>query len=90
VSSSPAARNSVLIVEDEFLLATEMRSALNQAGFEVLPLTSSAEEAIKLARAHYPAIALVDIELLGGESGIELASKLRMELNIPSIFVSGH
>jgi len=88
VSSSPAV--SVLIVEDEFLLASEMRAALDQAGFAVLPITSSAEEAIKLARTHHPAIALVDIELLGGESGIELASKLREELNVPSIFVSGH
>ena len=90
MSSSPAVSGSVLIVEDELLLAAEMRAALDQAGFAVLPITSSAEEAIKLARTHHPAIALVDIELLGGESGIELASKLREELNVPSIFVSGH
>jgi two-component system, response regulator PdtaR len=92
MNTSPAsgAANLLLIVEDDLLLAAEMEEALKQAGFQVLPPAHDAEQAMQLARTHRPQIALVDIELLGCQSGIELASQLRNELNIRSIFVSGH
>jgi two-component system, response regulator PdtaR len=90
MSTGPSATKSILIVEDDILVATDMEKALKEAGFEVLPPVGTAEEAMRVARHHRPAIALLDIELLGGTNGIELGSPLREELNIPSIFVSGH
>ena len=90
MSKSPGTGDLLLIVEDDLLLATEMEEALKQARFEVLPPARTAKEALQLARQDRPTIALLDIELLGGTNGIELASQLRAEFNIPSIFVSGH
>jgi two-component system, response regulator PdtaR len=90
MSTGPSTANSILIVEDDILLATDMEEALKEAGFEVLPPVRTAEEAMRVARHHRPTIALLDIELLGGTNGIELGSQLREELNIPCVFVSGH
>ena len=82
--------STLLIVEDDVLVATQIEDALKDAGYEVLQPARSATEAMDLARAHRPALALVDIELEGQLNGIQLASQLREELNIPSIFISGH
>ena len=90
VSTSPESTNvTVLIVEDDAVIATVIEEALKQAGFKVLPPTHTAEQGLQLARQHRSTLALLDIELLGGTNGIELGSQLRQELNIPCIFVSG-
>jgi DNA-binding response OmpR family regulator len=90
MSTNPETAGAILIVEDDLVVAADMEEALKEAGFEVLPPARDAEQAMQLARAHRPDIALVDIELLGATTGIELACQMRQELNIPSIFVSGH
>ena len=86
----PDSESLLLIVEDDFVLAADMQDALSKAGFHVLPPVRSAEEAMQVARDHHPVLALLDIELLGGTSGIELGARLRDELGIRSIFTSGH
>ena len=86
----PDSGSLLLIVEDDFVLAADMQDALSKAGFHVLPPVRSAEEAMQVAREQHPVLALLDIELLGGTSGIELGARLRDELGIPSIFTSGH
>ena len=85
-----SSRGTLLIVEDDVLVATQMEDALKDAGYQVLPPVRGANEAMDLARAHRPTLALVDIELDGQLNGIQLASQLREELNIRSIFISGH
>jgi two-component system, response regulator PdtaR len=80
----------ILIAEDDFLLATEIEEALKEAGYEVLPPAQTAEEAIALAIAQVPALALVDIELFGVETGIDLAMEMRESVGVRSIFVSAH
>ena len=87
MSKSPG---TLLIVENDVLTAAQVEDALKNAGYEVLPPVRTASEAIDLARAHHPDLALVDIALDGPLSGIQLASQLREELNIRSIFISGH
>jgi DNA-binding response OmpR family regulator len=67
MSNSPG---TLLVVEDEALIAAEIEAALKQAGYQVLPPARTASEAMDLARAHHPALTLVDIELDGQRSGI--------------------
>jgi two-component system, response regulator PdtaR len=80
----------ILIVEDDVLLATEIEEALKQVGYEVLPSARTAEEAIALAIAEVPTLALVDVEILGDKTGIDLALDMRESVGIRSIFVSAH
>ena len=79
---------SILIVEDEALVASSVEEVLGELGFLVAGIAASGPEAISLAVATLPALALVDIRLTGPIDGIELACQLR-ELGVPSIFLSG-
>lgn len=80
---------SILIVEDEALIAANIEEVLAESGFRVAGVAASATEAISLADEHRPQLALVDIRLTGSVDGIELACRLREEFGVPSIFLSG-
>jgi CheY-like chemotaxis protein len=80
---------SILIVEDEALVASSIEEVLSELGFGVAGIAASGPEAIALVAESRPALALVDIRLTGPIDGIELACRLRREFGIPSIFLSG-
>ena len=79
----------VLILEDEKLVARDIQSTLSNAGYET-SLASSGEDALALAREERPDLALVDIRLAGTLDGIETASALRRELEIPVVYLTAH
>jgi two-component system, response regulator PdtaR len=85
-----ATRPKILVVEDESLLAAELEHHLEQAGFTVVGIASSAEEALEFATSEKPDLAVMDIRLAGTRDGIEAAIDLRSQLGIPSIFASAH
>jgi|RhiMethySRZTD1v2_1073278.scaffolds.fasta_scaffold1794301_2 DNA-binding NarL/FixJ family response regulator len=80
----------ILIVEDDFLVATEMENALVDAGFEVVGVASSAEEAIALALEHRPILAVMDVHLGTRRDGVEAALELFSHHNIRCIFATAH
>jgi formate hydrogenlyase transcriptional activator len=80
---------TALVVEDEFLIANDLRRILTKAGYEVLGLAESGAEARALVAQAAPGIVLLDIFLKGNETGIELAHWLR-EQRIPFIFLSAN
>jgi CheY-like chemotaxis protein len=80
---------SVLIVEDEALIASFIDAVLEISGFRVAGIAGSGPEALVLAAQTRPALALIDIRLKGPLDGTELACLLRDRLAIPAIFVSG-
>lgn len=82
---------SILIVEDEALVATYIREVLEESGFVVAGVASSGPEAMSLAGASAspPDLALVDIKLAGPMDGIEVAQLMRNRFKIHSIFLSG-
>ena len=79
----------VLIVEDEVLVALEMQIILNAAGFDVVGVASNLANAIDIASRELPQLAIVDINLAGGDRGIDVVAKLK-ERGIPAIFSSGN
>lgn len=83
--SSPA---TLLIAEDEALVALVLRDALTDAGYLVLDLTTRHGEAVAVAKASSPDLALVNIHLADGDDGIALAEQLH-GLAIPVVFISG-
>lgn len=82
-------RPSILIVEDEALIASYIREVLEESGFQIAGVASSGIEALTLATETLPDLALVDIKLAGPMDGIEVVNEIRRRFNIPSIFLSG-
>jgi DNA-binding NarL/FixJ family response regulator len=82
--------NSILIVEDDFLVATQIEVALSEAGFEVVGTASSGEEALQLAGEHRPALAVMDIRLSGKMDGIDTAVELFRLHHIRCLFASAY
>ena len=80
---------SILIVEDEALIASYIKEVLGESGFRVAGIAASGREALSLAAETHPALALVDIRLTGPTDGIELACQLRRDFALPSIFLTG-
>jgi DNA-binding NtrC family response regulator len=80
----------ILIVEDDFLAASEMESALMEAGFEIAGIANRAVDAVRLAKSETPALAIMDIRLIGRPDGIEAALEIFRETGIRCIFATAH
>ena len=80
---------NVLIVEDEFLVANDLRVILKQAGYKVTGIAASVDEANENLQKHIPDLVLLDIRLKGKLSGIDFARKLRAE-NIAFVYISAN
>ncbi|MEI6259960.1 MAG: PAS domain S-box protein [Deltaproteobacteria bacterium] len=80
-------KGNFLIVEDEFVVAENLRTELVSMDYAVVGLASSGEKAIELARREKPDMALMDIKLIGGMDGIETAIHLR-KLDVPVLFLT--
>ncbi|HPG40893.1 MAG TPA: response regulator [bacterium] len=80
----------ILIVEDEFLVASELRIILQSQGFRTIYVAATGEKAIDIAFSSQPDVVLMDIILKGDIDGIETANRIRSKLDIPIIYISGN
>jgi DNA-binding NarL/FixJ family response regulator len=80
----------VLIVEDEILVAMYLEELVVSCGHKVCALSASAAEAMESAAAHAPDIALMDIRLARGTSGIDAARAIYSRCGVRCIFLSGN
>lgn len=78
----------VLIVEDEYIVAADIKSILNCAGFAGVETADCPETALAVSEEFQPDIALIDISLDDDVDGIELAGKLKKNRDIPFIFIT--
>jgi len=78
----------VLVVEDEAIVAMDLRRALEGFGYQVPCVATSGSEAIKMARECRPDIVLMDIRLEGRMDGIEVAHKLNDSQDVPVVFLT--
>ena len=79
----------ILIVEDELVVARDLRRILHRIGHRVTGIAGSAEKARTLILEERPTLVLLDIFLKGEETGIDLALTLRKD-NIPFVYVSAN
>jgi two-component system, response regulator PdtaR len=79
----------VLLVEDDALIGQQFQEAITEAGYEVLGPARSMAAGLYLAQIKPPDLAIIDIGLAGTVDGIEGGRRLRLELGLPVIFVSG-
>lgn len=82
--------SSVLIVEDEAIVAADLAGKLQQLGYAVVGSTGTGEEALALARLHRPSLVLMDIHLAGGMDGTAAAEAIRRELDLPVVFLTAY
>jgi len=80
----------ILIVDDEVIITSQLEALLTSVGYSVVGVAFSSEEAVPMARETKPDLILMDIFMDGMSSGINAAQKIKDELNIPIIFISGY
>jgi CheY-like chemotaxis protein len=83
-------KTTVLIVEDESIIALDLRNSLRKRGFEVPAIVSSGEDAIRKAAEIEPDVILMDIVLQGAIDGVEAARRIRERLDIPIVYVTAY
>ena len=80
-------KEKILIVEDEFIVANDLKMILVKSGYEVCGIAASVEEARILIDAQKPNWVLLDIILKGDLTGIDLAWELETK-KIPFLYIS--
>ena len=82
------AGKSVLIVEDQLLIAMDLETILEQAGLEVIGVARSSAEALRALAGRRPDVAVLDVNL-GGETSEPVARALRAQ-GVPYVFATGY
>lgn len=80
----------ILIVEDEGIVADEIKNRLHTMGYQIVGMAMTGEEAISLAFETYPDLILMDIMLKGGMDGIEAAHRIRARMDIPVMYLTAY
>ncbi len=80
----------ILIVEDELIIAEDMRYMLETLGYEVVGVTGDPSEARRLISATNPDIAMLDITLGTQQLGLDLGRDIVENHKIPFIFCTSH
>jgi len=80
----------VLIVEDEFTIALDIEERLKQMGFSVAGIASEYDKALPILLNEDPDIAILDINLGGEKTGIDLSELINEKFDIPVIFLSAY
>ncbi len=81
---------SILLVEDEVITAMLMETQLKKIGYTLTSHVTTGENAIAATLLNRPDIILMDIRLAGNIDGIEAASVIKSETDIPIIFITSY
>ncbi len=84
----PKAR--ILIVEDEGIIAQDIRASLQELGYEVCATVATGEDAVRKAETERPDLALVDVVLQGGMDGIEAAHFIHSRFRVPIVYLTAY
>lgn len=80
---------TLLIVEDNGILASHLKEMVIGLGYDALGPASTGEEAIDLVGRHPVDLVLMDIELAGAMNGIEASTRIHAILDVPVVFLTG-
>ena len=81
--------SKVLIVEDEIIIAIDLKIRLENLGYYVPGIAVNGRDAIKKTAEKNPDIVLMDILLDGETDGVEVAQQIRNKYNIPIVYLTG-
>jgi diguanylate cyclase (GGDEF)-like protein/PAS domain S-box-containing protein len=80
----------ILIAEDEVIIAMDIQMRLESAGYSVVAIVTTGEEAVSQALENCPHLALMDIGLKGKLDGIAAAGEIRKQLDIPVVYLTSY
>lgn len=80
----------VALVEDELIIANNIKNLLEKAGYHVTGIYTSYDEVLALLETEKPDLILLDIRLSGRKTGIDLARVIENNYQIPYIFITSH
>jgi two-component system, response regulator PdtaR len=79
----------ILVVEDEFFIASMIEDALLDAGHTIVGMEDHYAGAVQKAALARPDLALLDLHLIGPKDGIDVAAELK-KMGVPCLFTTGH
>lgn len=82
--------SKILIIEDEFIVATDLKHQLEKMGHDVIGIEGDGEAAIRKTVETEPDLILIDINLKGDLDGIETALQIKDIYDVPFIYLSGN
>lgn len=86
----PLVKGSILVVEDEKIIAKDIANVLKKFGYAVPAIASSGEEAIRRLEEMPVDLVLMDIVLKGDIDGIEAAKRITERFNIPVVHLTAY
>lgn len=89
-ASSSTEGKRVLIVEDEAIVALQLKYELMKLGYAVAGIAATGEQALKMVDEVCPDAILMDIHLQGGMDGIETARRVPRYLHVPLIYLTAY
>jgi two-component system, response regulator PdtaR len=81
---------SIFVVEDEAIVANDLKETLKSLGYDVAGSAKTGETALEKIQETRPDLVLMDIHIAGTMDGIDTAAKIHARLNIPVIFLTAH
>ncbi len=81
---------SILIVEDELIIAEDIKNQLHTLGYKTSGIAKSYNQAIDLLNKSLPDLILVDVKLKGVKDGIDLAYTVKEMYRLPIVFLTSH
>jgi two-component system, response regulator PdtaR len=79
---------NILLIEDEFILATELTDTLESEGYKVIATADNGQDALRLFQEQAVDLVLCDIHIKGNWDGIETVGKLLMHRMVPIIYLT--
>ncbi len=83
-------RPKIMVVEDEWIIANDIKNCLVDLGYMVTSIAATGDEAIEQAGQDQPDLILMDIMLKGEMNGIEAAKEIRKHYDIPVIYLTAY
>ncbi|MGB3297056.1 MAG: response regulator [Phormidesmis sp.] len=80
----------VMIVEDESVIALDIKSSLGKLGYAVSGMAASGDVALRKIEATRPDLVLMDIHLKGEMTGIEVSEKIKSHFQIPIVYLTAN
>ena len=80
----------ILIVEDEGIIADNIADALEDFGYDPIDIAINYTEAIRCIEEEQPDLAILDIQLSGKKTGIDIGATIQKNYNFPFIFLTAN
>ncbi|MHA1728580.1 MAG: response regulator, partial [Promethearchaeota archaeon] len=80
----------ILIVEDEWVVAKDIRESIESLGYKVTSIENSGEQALLTVKHDQPDLVIMDIKIKGEMDGIETANRMKTQNNLPIVYITAY